>query len=179
MRSLPKRDMYAMGSFRSTPQTIFIETCLNELSLPHAFSSIDRDPKGSIESVIMQSNLGGAYVNPPIARTTSYIPEVSDAARAIGLVYAIVVAGSNGRQSFMGENAVWKGIRATLTRDSGPDEWDAQRRPTGGSHRMAYGMEGVNAWTTRRTRHSGYCWDRMCRLILSGWLLAERCSSGI
>ncbi|RJE23546.1 pentafunctional arom polypeptide [Aspergillus sclerotialis] len=123
MGSLPKRDMYAIGSFRSTPQSMFMEKCFNELSLPHTFTSIDRGPKGSIESVIMQPNFGGAYVNPPISSTTSYIPEVSDAARAIGLVDTIVVTGSNGQQTFMGENASWKGIRATLTRDYVPSAY--------------------------------------------------------
>lgn len=123
MGSLPKRDMYAIGSFRSTPQSMFMEKCFNELSLPHTFSSVDRSPKGSIESVIMQSNFGGAYVNPPIASTTSYVPEVSDAARAIGLVDTIIVTGSNGQQTFMGENTAWKGIRATLTRDYVPSAY--------------------------------------------------------
>ncbi|KAI9923991.1 hypothetical protein MW887_007449 [Aspergillus wentii] len=126
MGSLPKRDMYAIGSFRSTPQSMFMEKCFNELSLPHTFKSIDRGPKGSIEGVIMQSTFGGAYVNPPIASSTSYVPAVSDAARAIGLVDTIVVTGgSNGRQqrTFMGENAAWKGIRATLTRDYVPSAY--------------------------------------------------------
>ena len=123
MGSLPKRDMYAIGSFRSTPQSMFMEKCFNELSLPHTFTSIDRGPKGSIEAVIMQPNFGGAYVNPPIASATSYIPEVSDAAQAIGLVDTIVVTGSNGQQTFMGENASWKGIRATLTRDYVPSAY--------------------------------------------------------
>lgn len=123
MGSLPKSDMYAIGSFRSTPQSMFMEKCFNELSLPHSFSSIDRGPKGSIESVVMHPNFGGAYVNPPVASTTSYIPDVSEAARAIGLVDTIVVAGANGQQTLMGENAAWKGIRATLCRDYVPSAY--------------------------------------------------------
>ena len=123
MGSLPKRDMYAIGSFRSTPQSMFMEKCFNELSLPHSLASIDRGPKGSIESVIMHPNFGGAYVNPPVASTTSYIPDVSDAAKAIGLIDTIVVTGSNGQQTFMGENAAWKGVRATLTRDYVPSAY--------------------------------------------------------
>lgn len=123
MGALPKRDMYAIGTFRSTPQSMFMEKCFNELSLPHSFNSIDRGPKGSIESVVTHPNFGGAYVNPAVASNTSYILEATEAARAIGLVDTIVVAGSNGQQTLLGENAAWKGIRATLSRDYVPSAY--------------------------------------------------------
>jgi 3-dehydroquinate dehydratase-1 len=125
MGQLPKRDLYAIGSFRSTPHSMFMEKCLNELGLPHNFTSIDRGPKGSMESVLMQPQFGGASVNPPISSSTAYIPAVSDAARAIGLVDTIAMAapgdGTNAR--FIGENAAWKGIRATLTREYVPSAY--------------------------------------------------------
>ncbi|KAL1849039.1 hypothetical protein Plec18170_007698 [Paecilomyces lecythidis] len=123
MGQLPKRDMYAIGSFRATPQTMFMEKCFNELSLPHSFKSIDRGPKESIEAVIMQPNFGGAYVNPPLLSSASYIPTTSDAAHAIGLIDTITVNDTDGQHKFVGENATWKGIRATLTRDYVPSAY--------------------------------------------------------
>lgn len=128
MGQLPKRDFYAIGSFRATPHSMFMEKCLNELGLPHSFNSIDRGPKGSMEAVIMQPQFGGASVNPPIPSSTAYIPAVSDAARAIGLVDTIAMntAGDrplNGAARFLGENTAWKGIRATLTRDHVPSAY--------------------------------------------------------
>ncbi|KAJ6108004.1 hypothetical protein N7523_009327 [Penicillium sp. IBT 18751x] len=125
MGQLPKRDLYAIGSFRSTPHSMFMEKCLNELGLPHTFTSIDRGPKGSMESVLMQPQFGGASVNPPIPSSTSYIPSISDAARAIGLVDTIARAPGDGTTGahFIGENAAWKGIRATLTREYVPSAY--------------------------------------------------------
>lgn len=141
MGQLPKRDLYAIGSFRSTPHSMFMEKCLNELGLPHSFSSTDRGPKGSMESVILQPQFGGASINPPIASTTPYIPAISDAARAIGLVDTLALVTprdgtttptilSNNNSSttttttrFIGENAAWKGIRATLTREYVPSAY--------------------------------------------------------
>lgn len=126
MGQLPKRDLYAIGSFRATPHSMFMEKCLNELGLPHTFSSIDRGPKGSIEPLIMQPQFGGASVNPPISSSTSYIPTVSDAARAIGLIDTIAMTTASDGQTganLIGENTAWKGIRATLTRDYVPSAY--------------------------------------------------------
>ncbi|QMW41755.1 hypothetical protein G4B11_005079 [Aspergillus flavus] len=124
MGQLPKRDLYAIGSFRSTPQSMFMEKCFNELSLPHTLTSIDRGPMGSIERVITQPSFGGASVHPPISSSTTCIPAVSDAARAIGLVDTIVAANSAAPNAqLVGENATWKGIRATLTRDYVPSAY--------------------------------------------------------
>ncbi|KAJ5949676.1 hypothetical protein N7454_001260 [Penicillium verhagenii] len=143
MGQLPKRDFYAIGSFRATPHSMFMEKCLNELGLPHSFNSIDRGPKGSMEAVIMSPQFGGASVNPPIPSSTTYIPAISDAARAIGLVDTIAmnIAGDGsvsgtgsasgsasppngtGTPHFIGENTAWKGIRATLTRDHVPSAY--------------------------------------------------------
>jgi len=127
MGQLPKRDLYAIGSFRSTPQSMFMEKCLNELGLPHSITCIDRGPKGSMESILSQPQFGGASLNPPVATSTSHIPPLSDAARAIGLIDTIAAtsppaAGTNSTR-FIGENAAWKGIRATLTRDYVPSAY--------------------------------------------------------
>ncbi|KAL3491457.1 type I 3-dehydroquinase-domain-containing protein [Aspergillus germanicus] len=119
MGQSPKRDLYAIGSFRATPQSMFMEKCFNELSLPHTLTSIDRGPPGSLERVIMQPSFGGAALHPPIP-SNSRLPAVSDAARAIGLVDTIVVTSPG---TLVGENASWKGIRATLTRDYVPSAY--------------------------------------------------------
>lgn len=134
MGQLPKRDLYAIGSFRSTPQSMFMEKCMNELGLPHSFTCIDRGPKGTMESILLHPQFGGASLNPPVSASTSYIPNVSDAARAIGLIDTIAATSSTNSSppsstqsttppSFIGENAAWKGIRATLTRDYVPSAY--------------------------------------------------------
>ncbi|KAL4755163.1 type I 3-dehydroquinase-domain-containing protein [Aspergillus terricola var. indicus] len=119
MGQLPKRDLYAIGSFRATPQSMFMEKCFNELSLPHTLTSMDRGPAGSLERVFSQPSFGGAALHPPLSGT-SHLPAISDAARAIGLVDTIVVTSPG---SLVGENATWKGIRATLTRDYVPSAY--------------------------------------------------------
>ncbi|KAL4978134.1 type I 3-dehydroquinase-domain-containing protein [Aspergillus desertorum] len=119
MGQLPKRDLYAIGSFRATPQSMFMEKCFNELSLPHTLTSIDRGPAGALERVFSQPSFGGAALHPPLS-STSHLPAISDAARAIGLVDTIVVTSPG---SLVGENATWKGIRATLTRDYVPSAY--------------------------------------------------------
>lgn len=140
MGHLPKRDMYAIGSIRSTPQSMFMEKCFNELGLPHRFRSIDCGSGRSIEAVIMQPNFGGAYANSPIPVSSSalYIPKISDAARTIGLVDTITVLDSSSSSSqdglshgdhqrqqpkFLAENTTWKGIRATLTSEYVPSAY--------------------------------------------------------
>ncbi|KAF7717421.1 Pentafunctional AROM polypeptide GaaX-like protein [Penicillium ucsense] len=126
MGQLPKRDLYFVGSFRATPQTMFMEKCLNELGLPHTFTPIDRGPKGSsMEAMLHQPQFGGACLNPPIPSSSTSLPAISDAARAIGLVDTIALAmpTANGSARFIGENAAWKGIRATLTREYVPSAY--------------------------------------------------------
>ncbi|EAW10109.1 type I 3-dehydroquinate dehydratase [Aspergillus clavatus NRRL 1] len=130
MGALPKRDLYAIGPSRATPQSMFMEKCFNELSLPHTLTSIDRGPPGSIESLLRQPRFGGAAVHPPLASATVAAwtcpaTIVSEAARAIGLVdtIAVVRGEPGGRATLVGENASWKGIRATLTRDYVPSAY--------------------------------------------------------
>ncbi|KAJ6179249.1 hypothetical protein N7519_009710 [Penicillium mononematosum] len=122
MGQLPKRELYAIGSFRSTPHSMFMEKCLNELGLPHNFTSVDRGPKGSMESVLVQPHFG-------VPTTTGFIPAASDAARAIGLVDTIAMTpgeAAPGTSRFIGENAAWKGIRATLTREYVPSAYSSR-----------------------------------------------------
>lgn len=124
MGQLPKRNIYAIGSFRSSPQVTFFEKCFNELGLPHNFTSVDRaGAKGSIESFCHQPGFGGAYLSPAISANQPYIPVLSDAARAIGTIDTVVVRGEGASASFVGDNATWKGIRATLTRDFAPSAY--------------------------------------------------------
>lgn len=123
MGQLPKKNIYAIGSFRSTPQATFFEKCFNELGLPHQFTSLERGPKQSVEVFCRQLNFGGAYVNPPLTGSPSYIPQLSDAARTIGAIDTIVVRNDG---TLVGDNATWKGIRATLTRDFAPSAYQGR-----------------------------------------------------
>ncbi|KAH6666744.1 type I 3-dehydroquinase-domain-containing protein [Halenospora varia] len=123
MGQLPKKNIYAIGSFRSTPQAAFFEKCFNELGLPHNFTSVDRGVKGSVEAFCLQPSFGGAYLNPPLSANQSYIPILSDAARTIGSIDTIVARGEGSSSYLMGDNATWKGIRATLTRDFAPSAY--------------------------------------------------------
>ncbi len=120
MGQMPKLDIYGIGSFRSTTQAMFYEKCFNELSLPHQLMFVERKPKGSVEAVLRRPNFGGAYINPPLAALAPYLPSLSDAARIIGQVDTVVVRSDSGHPTFTGENATWKGIRATLCRDFVP-----------------------------------------------------------
>ncbi|KAM3086940.1 hypothetical protein ACMFMG_001057 [Clarireedia jacksonii] len=123
MGQLPKKNIYAIGNFRSTPQATFFEKCFNELGLPHNFASVDRGSKGTVEAFCLQPNFGGAYINPPLPSSQPYIPQLTDAARTIGAIDTIVVRGDGTSSTFIGDNATWKGIRATLTRDFAPSAY--------------------------------------------------------
>lgn len=129
MGQMPKQDIYGIGSFRSTSQAMFFEKCFNELSLPHSFGFAERAPKASIEHILRRPNFGGAYINPPLAASASYLPSLSNAARAIGQVDTVLVrsgTSNGGSGSFIGDNTRWRGIRATLTRDFVPSAYSGQ-----------------------------------------------------
>lgn len=124
MGQMPKLDIYGIGSFRSMTQAIFFEKCFNELSLPHQFMFVERAPKGSVENVLRRPNFGGAYINPPLSASSApYLPALSDAAKAIGQVDTVLVRTETNQPAFIGDNATWKGIRATLTRDFVPSAY--------------------------------------------------------
>ncbi|KAF2196347.1 aldolase [Delitschia confertaspora ATCC 74209] len=123
MGQVPRLDIYGIGSFRSTTQAMFFEKCFNELSLPHQFKFVERAPRASVENILKRPNFGGAYINPPLAAAAPYLPALSDAARAIGQVDTVFVRTETGRQTFIGDNVTWKGIRATLSRDFVPSAY--------------------------------------------------------
>ncbi|KAF2184371.1 aldolase [Zopfia rhizophila CBS 207.26] len=126
MGQMPKLDIYGIGSVRSTTQAMFFEKCFNELSLPHQFMFVERAPKASVENIIRRPNFGGAYINPPLAASAPYLPTLSNAARAIGQVDTVVVRTEASHASFIGDNATWKGIRATLSRDFVPSAYSGR-----------------------------------------------------
>lgn len=127
MGQMPKLDIYGIGSFKSTSQAMFFEKCFNELSLPHQFMFAERTPKASIESILRRPKFGGAYINPPlIAASAPYLPVLSNSARAIGQVDTVLVRTENDQSVFFGDNATWKGIRATLTRDFVPSAYSGR-----------------------------------------------------
>lgn len=128
MGQLPKVDIYGIGSFRSTSQAMFFEKCFNELGLPHQFRFAERAPKASIENIIRRPNFGGAYIDPPLAASaaSAYLPTLSNAARAIGQLDTVLARSDGGHPTYVGDNATWKGIRATLTRDFVPSAYSGR-----------------------------------------------------
>ena len=123
MGQLPKQDFYAIGNFRGSPQSVFFEKCFNELGLPHHFACISRTPKGTAEVLVAQPNFGGACLNPPLSSIQPYIPSLTDAAQRIGQIDTIVARQDGEQRTLIGDNAMWKGIRATLTRDFLPSAY--------------------------------------------------------
>ncbi|KAF2142492.1 uncharacterized protein K452DRAFT_308147 [Aplosporella prunicola CBS 121167] len=123
MGQMPKQDIYSIGSVRLANQAMFLEKCFNELSLPHQFTFVDKAARGCVETVVRRAGFGGAYMHPPLAAPTPYLPVLSDAARAIRLVDTILVRSEAGSPVLVGDNATWKGIRATLTRDFVPSAY--------------------------------------------------------
>ncbi|KAF2740670.1 aldolase [Polyplosphaeria fusca] len=126
MGQMPKLDIYGIGTYRSASQAMFFEKCFNELSLPHQFMFAERAPKASMENIMRRPNFGGAFVNPPLAASAAYLPALSNAARTIGQVDTVLVRSENGQPTFIGENATWKGIRATLSRDFVPSAYSGR-----------------------------------------------------
>lgn len=124
MGQMPKRVVYAIGSFRSTPQSTFFEKVFNELELPISFFEVTRSPRGSVESFCLQPNFGGAYLNPPLTGSQHYISHLTDAARAIGAIDTIVARSDGIPGDLIGDNATWKGILSTLTRDFAPSAYE-------------------------------------------------------
>lgn len=124
MGQMPKLDMYGVGSYRLATQATFFEKCFNELSLPHQFLFVDKVARGAVETIVRRATFGGAFINPPLAPPTPYLTVMSDAAKAIRLVDTILVrSAEGGTPVLVGENATWKGIRATLTRDFVPSAY--------------------------------------------------------
>ena len=127
MGQLPKLDVYGIGGHRADTQATFFEKCFNELSLPHQLIRIERTTKSSVEAYLRRPNFGGAYINPPLAlgKSVPYLT-LSDSAQTIGQVDTIVVRSEGQQTTLVGENASWKGIRATLTRDFVPSAYSGR-----------------------------------------------------
>jgi len=126
MGQMPKQDMYAIGNVRHNGQAVFFEKCLNELSLPHQLLCVERTPQGSIEQFITRPTFGGAYINPPLAANAPYLPRLSNAATALGQIDTVVAYSTPAGKLLVGDNATWKGIRATLTREFVPSAYAGQ-----------------------------------------------------
>ncbi|OBT56545.1 hypothetical protein VE04_03236 [Pseudogymnoascus sp. 24MN13] len=92
MSQLPRKTIFAITS-RPSAQTAFFEKCFNELGLTHRLSAVDRGPKGNVDS---------------------------PTPRAIGAIDTITAPTTAAGSQLIGDNAMWKGIRATLTRDFAP-----------------------------------------------------------
>ncbi|KAK4541219.1 hypothetical protein LTR36_008135 [Oleoguttula mirabilis] len=134
MGQMPKLDMYAIGNVRHNGQAMFFEKCLNELSLPHQFLSIEQTSPSSIERFISRPNFGGAHINPPLAASAPYLPRLSNAATAIGQVDTVAAHTTPSGKLLIGDNATWKGIRATLTREFVPSAYAGQAALVLASH---------------------------------------------
>ncbi|TKA81553.1 hypothetical protein B0A55_03010 [Friedmanniomyces simplex] len=134
MGQMPKLDLYAIGNVRQNGQAMFFEKCLNELSLPHQLLCIERSSQGSIERYVSRPTFGGAHINPPLAATAPYLPRLSNAATAIGQIDTVVAHNTPGGKLLVGDNATWKGIRATLTREFVPSAYAGQAALVLASH---------------------------------------------
>lgn len=127
MGQLSKLDMYAIGNVHASGQAMFVEKCLNELSLPHQLRCVERAFSGKVDHFMNQPNFGGCLLNPGLHVDTPGLPRLTEAAASIGLVDTIFLRSDAQGRTFIGENATWKGIRATLTRDFVPSAY--QDRP--------------------------------------------------
>lgn len=127
MGQMPKLDMYCFGSMRTTGQAMFFEKCINELSLPHQVICVEQSSQEGLAAVAKIAQFGGAFINPPIAASaTPYLPSISDAAASIGQIDTVVASFDGNKSTLMGDNATWKGIRATLCRDFVPSAYSGQ-----------------------------------------------------
>ncbi|KAF1355117.1 type I 3-dehydroquinase-domain-containing protein [Delphinella strobiligena] len=126
MGQMPKLDLYCFGCVRANGQAMFFEKCITELSLPHQLICMERGAQAAIETAVKTSTFGGAYINPPLPASASHLPALSDAASSIGQVDTVVVQPEGSQPALIGDNATWKGIRATLCRDFVPSAYSGQ-----------------------------------------------------
>lgn len=117
MGRMEKRDIYAIGSLKSTPQSVFFGKCFNEPGLPHRFVVVHWGPKGSAKAYLSRPKFGGAYLPPPLPGALPYIHELTEPVRVIGQIDTVVAHHDRDQRSLMGDNAAWKGICETLTRE--------------------------------------------------------------
>jgi 3-dehydroquinate dehydratase-1 len=131
---MPKLDFYGIGANRSKGQDMFFEKCFNELSLPHQIIHVHANPNDCIDSLLKRPNFGGAYLNPPLTVSKSGSISLSNSAKATGLIDTVFLRSDGSQNAFVGENASWKGIRATLTRDYVPSAYNGRAALVLASH---------------------------------------------
>lgn len=126
MGQLPKLKLYAVGNVRFNGQAMFLEKCLNELSLPHQVVQAESQSDG-LGSIFSQASFGGAYLNPPfpLAAFTSK-QNMTQAAASIAYFDTVVVRSDATGRELVCDNATWKGIRATLTRGHVPSAFNGR-----------------------------------------------------
>ncbi|KAI4727094.1 aldolase [Aureobasidium sp. EXF-10728] len=107
MGQMPKLDMYCFGSMRATGQAMFFEKCINELSLPHQLVCVEQSSQEGLATVVK-------------------MPHFGDAAASIGQIDTVVALSDGDKTRLVGDNATWKGIRATLCRDFVPSAYSGQ-----------------------------------------------------
>ncbi|KAI5359755.1 Putative 3-dehydroquinate dehydratase type I, aldolase-type TIM barrel [Septoria linicola] len=124
MGQMPELDIHAIGRVRDNGHAMFLEKCLNELSLPHRLLCVEQPPTLSIQPYLARPQFGGAYINPPLpVESATYLPTLTEAASAIGQVDTVAVRRTNSGHALIADNVTWKGIRATLTRDFIPSAY--------------------------------------------------------
>ncbi|KAF2770075.1 aldolase [Teratosphaeria nubilosa] len=135
MGQMPRTHMYAIGNIRKNGQATFFEKCLNELSVPHQLQSIERPPHGSVEHLVRRPSFGGAFISPSLPSATApYLPQLSMAATATGQIDTVLAHSAPGGKALLGDNATWKGIRATLTTEFVPSAYVGQAALVLASH---------------------------------------------
>jgi 3-dehydroquinate dehydratase I len=129
MGTLPKQEMYAIGTFHSAPHTMFFEKCFNELGLPHRFVSMPRGWGSTepIEPITLSPAFGGAYFFPPLLGPQPYLHGLTDEAKSIGNIDLIRVERDGGERKLIGDNKGWKAIRDVLVRDFMPSAYKSRQ----------------------------------------------------
>ncbi|KAM3420870.1 hypothetical protein BST61_g4109 [Cercospora zeina] len=124
MGQMPELDIHAMGRVRTNGHAMFLEKCLNELSLPHRLICVEQAPSSSLQPYLARAQFGGAYINPPLGvENATHLPTLTESASAIGQVDTVAVRHTKSGNTLIADNVAWKGIRATLTRDFAPSAY--------------------------------------------------------
>ncbi|WPG98854.1 Hypothetical protein R9X50_00165200 [Acrodontium crateriforme] len=129
LRSMGKvlqSDLYAVGNVHRNGQATFFGRCVNELSLPYQIRSLERSNDSSMEYLMAQENFGGAYINPPLPINSSWHLEASAAAVSIGQIDTVIASMTSAGRTLLGDNATWKGIRATLRTECVPSSYNGR-----------------------------------------------------
>ncbi|KAF2085954.1 putative pentafunctional AROM polypeptide, partial [Saccharata proteae CBS 121410] len=135
MGQMPAHHIYGLGSLGLAQQAPFFEKCFNELSLPHRFAFVATSPGANaaaretaavLELIARAPEFGGAFLHPPLSCPAAEALGLvlSHAAREIGAVDTVVVGGCDvDAANVTCDNASWRAIRRTLTRDFVPSAY--------------------------------------------------------